>query len=272
MLFRSSIEYPKSWHIETDFAESFEEFDEITSADRMEKSISNGTARILVVYMGPSVYYYSSLSVAFEVDMSNRKTWDTYETVNGVDTTIINDIEWAKIEYSAVLDKGKIKGKQLFYSTDYELYSIMVILAEDDYDRYIDEINQIIQTVRITIEDRINTPDVVKTIVGEWDCGEIGYLIISDDGVYHFYQNSSKDPDNVIWGTYEASAGIPTHAAGYIDGINFLATVEGMMMDGDEEKGGWQIQYIFAPSETDENIFNARNMEAGIDFTMIKMK
>lgn len=118
----------------------------------------------------------------------------------------------------------------------------------------------------------INADEVKHKILGEWDCGDTGYLVINNDNTYYFYMENSKDEDNIVYGTYEATDGIATHAARDMEGITFITTIKKVIVDGVGQKISEysKIQYAFTPDGTGN--YDSRNLNTGSYFTMTKIK
>ncbi len=53
-------------------------------------------------------------------------------------------------------------------------------------------------------------------LVGEWDLGNSGYLVLSDDGTYTWYMDSSKDEKNMHHGPY--GGGVANRGHGFKEG------------------------------------------------------
>ena len=229
---------------------------------------------ILTLNYSKSDWYYTTTGFAEEMikEYEDNENWN-YNTVSlGKET--INGKEWSKLEFIATVNGEKRKGLQYFFSTDYEYYSIIYMSAESDYNSYINEVNKFIKTIELYTKP-VNSQDVKKKILGEWDCGTTGYLVINDDNTYYFYENSSQSMDNVIYGTYECSDGIPTYAAGYAEGILFIGNIKKATVDGEDKvlnTGDNKIQYGFSPNGTDGKYYNSKNINTGSTFTMRKIK
>ena len=74
-----------------------------------------------------------------------------------------------------------------------------------------------------------------EKLLGEWDWGNLGYFVFTKDNELYLYKDSSKSKDNVVIGTYSASNGIQTNAAGMKDGITVIASYEEFYLDGTKQ-------------------------------------
>jgi len=76
-----------------------------------------------------------------------------------------------------------------------------------------------------------------EKLLGEWDWGRYGYFVFTEDNELYLYKDSSKSMDNVVVGTYTASNGIQTNAAGMKDGVTVIASYEEFYLDGVKQEG-----------------------------------
>lgn len=257
VLYDLKVEYPISWMSES-------------NNESNTKSITKGNARIVFNYTKSNVYY-SSYSAANEFISEYEKIGVTFDKAAGIQDVTISGIQWKKIEFYGSIDGEDKKVIQVVHSTDYEIYSITYLSEKKDYDKYLDQANKIIESVYLPSKET-NAQTVKQQILGEWDCGKTGYLVINSDDTYYFYKDSSKSMENVFYGTYEATDGIPTNAEGYVEGITFITTVKKFTSGGKDEPSyvDGKIQYAFLPDGTDN--FQGSNLNTGASCTMTKVK
>lgn len=251
------IEYPFGWENEN-------------NTNSNTESITKGGVRVALLYTKSNVYY-SSYSAASELVQEYESGWDSFSTIEGIKAVTINGVEWQRFEFEGIYKGESRKGIQIVYSTDYEIYTIIYVAKDSNYDTYLESANTILASATIATKP-INKDSTKQQILGEWDCGNTGYLVINNDNTYYFYKDSSKSSNNVIYGTYEVSDGIATNAAGYANGVTFIGTIKQYTVDGENISTviGNKIQYAFSPS--DNGNFIGTNISIGSTFTMTKVK
>ena len=252
------VEYPANW-IKTS-----------TDSDAIILDKISGKGRIAVTYF-TSNFYYNSTSALNAFINEYEESWDQFETIGTMQDVTLNDTRWKKIEFCGIVNGENRRCMQMVHATDYDVYSLLYLSTEKNFSKYLDEANEIFDSAYLPPKE-INTDAIKQKILGEWDCGDTGYLVINDDNTYCFYKDSSKDAGNVVYGTYEASDGIATNAAGYAEGITFIATLQKVMVDGQEQEiaEDAKIAYAFAPDETGHYV--GRNLNEGSIFKMTKIK
>ena len=233
-------------------------------------SIAKGETRLALKFSKSDIYIRTSALVD-ECIRNYKDTMDDFNLHGEIQDITINHASWIKFEFSATVNGELRKGMQLFHSTDYEIYSMTYTANEKDYDQYLDEVIKITESASLPPKET-NTLSVKQQILGEWDCGKTGYFIINTDNTYYFYKDSSKSSDNVVYGTYEATDGIATYAAGYAEGITFTATIRKTTIDGINQPAAVnsQIAYVLVPDGTGN--FTGNNLNTGGTFEMIRVK
>jgi hypothetical protein len=96
-------------------------------------------------------------------------------------------------------------------------------------------------------EDEPKEVSAKDKLLGEWDWGKLGYFVFTEDNELYLYKDSSKSMDNVVVGTYTASNGIQTNAAGMKEGITIIASYEDFYLDGVKQDSmkSPKRQYVF---------------------------
>lgn len=148
---------------------------------------------------------------------------------------MVNNKNWIRWETTVVNDEGtKRRSLGMLFCTNYDSYTVLYTANDNDYNTYLDEVKKIMTSVKVGTAD-VNTPEVKEKIVGEWDWGVMGYLVINNDNTYRFSYKDSANRDTVIYGTYESRVGVPVNNAKYEDGIFFLGALDKWIADGVEQ-------------------------------------
>ena len=75
-------------------------------------------------------------------------------------------------------------------------------------------------------------------LVGEWDMGGAGYLVIEEGGTYTWYMDSSKDAANMHTGAYGCDTQSTTLGFGEGEGIYLVLFPEKLTVEGKEGTTG----------------------------------
>lgn len=185
----------------------------------------------------------------------------------------INQNTWINVEYMEESLGKKILSSQLFLADDYNYYSFTFTAEEEDYYDEIFRVKKIYNTLKLdNTKDELSSKDAKSKLVGEWDLGKKGYLVIEDkDNKFYLYKDSSKSMDNVYFGTYNCDNKIKTYAAGYADGLYLELTIDEVYMDGKKtEAKNNRVDYAFTPSNN--GTYQVKDMVTYDIFTAKKVK
>lgn len=159
----------------------------------------------------------------------------------------INNQIWEKLVYK---NNGYIIF-ELFLSNDYDNYSFAyTAMTMSTYEEEQDELENVYMTLKLdTTEQEESEKKAKENLIGEWDWGTSGYFVIEDEKIY-LYKDSTKDLANVFIGTYNAKDKIATNAAGYVDGMYILFTIDEYYVEGNKvELSANQMEFAFTPNQ-----------------------
>ena len=236
--------------------------------NNIRKVIKNGNLKIALVVTSTKTYYTTQEFVKSVASGYEEK----YDNVKVGEKTKINDQAWISVEYSYSVGKNYYHALQYFLVDDYDQYSVSYVTYEDEYLNGLEDAKKIIETVKLdTTQKELDEKEAKNAIVGEWDCGNTGYLVFNEDNTYYFYKDSTKSEDNVIIGKYTASNKVKTYAAGYAKGFYIICDVEKGIKDGEIYiKPNNRIDYVFTPDE--DGTYNCKNMVTYSTFKAKKVK
>lgn len=251
------ITYDDNWRLD--------ELNSEENENSSRKVIKNGNFKIALVLTNSDIYYTTqrfveTISNTYEAKYDNVKVHGKEE---------INGQTWISLEYSYNVGRNYYHALQYFLVDDYDRYSVSYVAYEDEYLSGIDEAKKIIFTVKLdTTQEELDEKEAKKVLVGEWECGSTGYLVLNEDNSYYFYENSTKDKNNVIVGTYKATNKVKTYAAGYTEGFYIICNVEKIIMKGETYvEPNNIIDYVFTLNE--DGTYNCKNM---ITYSIFKAK
>lgn len=225
--------------------------------------ITNSTSQIALTYVRAN-YYITSLNFAKEA--KTRYISQGYEIIHDIEAVEINDLIWQKL----VFQKNNYRYTQLFYSNGYDTYSLL--LTTDSKYHIVNEV--LFKTIYYTLEydntnNILDSYDAKEQLIGEWDWGINGYLVIDNDKLYIFKDNS-KSMNNVFYGSYTADNKIATNADGYVSGINVILTIENSYLDGEAANLTGKMQYAF--TSNDDGTYTIQNVTKGYSGIATKVK
>ena len=131
------------------------------------------------------------------------------------------------------------------------------------YAAEIKDVSEVYNTLNIdNTEDILSEEEAKDKLIGEWDWGSQGYFVIDENMIY-LYKDSSKDINNLIYGTYKADNKIMTYGAGYADGIYVLMTIKDFYIDGERLNDATGSQFEFAFIEGADGTYIIKNINTG---------
>ncbi len=181
-----------------------------------------------------------------------------YSIVSDITDITINDTVWKKLEYKDSTNTYL----QLFYSNYYTLYTFTYTSPSSSYKKGLEKVEKIYNTLEYNDEkDKISEQNGKEQLIGEWGWGRQGYFVIDNTNLY-LYSDSSKDENNVIYGTYKAFDKIPVNGAGYIDGLFLVFTID-KCYDGGKEVDNYIYKYVFEITANEDGSYNIENTTTG---------
>ncbi len=122
------------------------------------------------------------------------------ETMDNRDNHIWWEEEvWSKLVYTYEDDGIDMRAVMYVSARDYEVYAKVYTAPEDAFYKDFAEANDILEGSYFdNTQLEADMAEAKRKLVGEWDCGDQGYLVFREDDTVSFYQDDSKDEDFVI--------------------------------------------------------------------------
>lgn len=124
---------------------------------------------------------------------------------------------------------------QRFYGKNYYAYTMSYIAEEKSFEANKSEALKVMNSAVMSVPDNDEAEKKAKEfLVGEWDLGDSGYLVMDGDGTYTWYMDKSKDEKNMHKGTYGGD--VVNESLGFAEGegIYFVLFPEVLYADGEE--------------------------------------
>ncbi len=190
----------------------------------------------------------------------------TFITVNGND--------WYEWSYAYVQDGVKHVNLQRVYGKNYYAFSLSYVSDEAGYFVNLQSAKDAMDTVELQVPDNKAGEEKAKEfLVGEWDLGSNGYLVLNQDGTYTWYMSNDKDKANMHTGTYGCD--VQNTSLGFVEGEGvYLVLFPTMLMVEGQENMTGSVKYdygIMLKQET-EGVYQMLNVNSFTIYELVKQK
>ena len=167
-----------------------------------------------------------------------------YKIVEDLEKITINGNEWFKL----VVNEPNSTALQLFFVKGYDAYSFTYKAVSSDYYANLQYAQEVYNTLKYdNSSDLASQQNGKRQLIGEWDWDRSGYVVADSDRIY-VYRDSSKDPQNVYYGTYVVYDRIMTYGEGYIEGLYLMINVERSIINGQVSDEKYQLEFALIPN------------------------
>lgn len=166
-------------------------------------------------------------------------TFPGYEEIEAPTEVQIQNDSWYEWVCQYEEDGVETVALQRFYGKNYYAYTVSYVAQKTEYDAGRNEALKVMNSAAMNVPDNAEAEEKAKKfLVGEWDLGDSGYLVMEQDGTYKWYMDSSKDEQNMHKGTYGCD--VENAAVGFSegDGIYFVLFPEVLYTEGKEGMTG----------------------------------
>lgn len=171
-----------------------------------------------------------------------RQIYSTFEGFKETESpkeVEVNGDKWYELSYSFREDGVDNYVTQRFYGKNYYAYTISYTALADTFEKDKKEALQVMNSIIMTVPDNSEAEAKAKEfVVGEWDMGAAGYLVLNEDGTYIWYMQADRDEDNMHKGTYGCD--IQNEELGFSEGegIYLVLLPEALYANGTEGTTG----------------------------------
>lgn len=166
-------------------------------------------------------------------------TFPGYEEIEEPTEIQVQDDGWYEWICQYEEDGVETIALQRFYGKNYYAYTVSYVAEKKAYEAGRNEALKVMNSAVMNVPDNTEAEEKAKAfLVGEWDLGEAGYLVMEQDGTYTWYMDDSKDEQNMHRGTYGCD--VESNAVGFAEGegIYFVLFPEVLYTEGKEGKTG----------------------------------
>lgn len=199
-------------------------------------------------------------------------TFPGYEEIEApAEIQVQNDgwYEWAcKYEEDGV----ETIALQRFYGKNYYAYTVSYVVKAKAYDAGKNEALKVMNSAVMSVPGNEGAEEKAKEfLVGEWDLGDSGCLVLEQDGTYAWYMDSSKDGQNMHRGTYGCD--VENAAVGFAEGegIYFVLFPEVLYAQGKEgTTGSPKYDYLVSLEQQPDGSYQMLNGSTLVLYNMKK--
>lgn len=235
----------------------------------LEFSDTNGD--LITVNVSQESTYQNPMDMIsfYETMVSTNKD---YKVLKDPTKIKVNGTTWYEFGYSYNDGTTNRKVYQRFYGKYYNAASISFTSTAKNYDTgYADALKMMSAIKTKEVSNETNEAKAHKFLVGEWDLGNSGYLVLHDDGTYEWYKDKTKDKKNMHDGTYGCDVQNTAMSLKEGDGIYLVLFPEKLIVDGTkEESTTYKSDYIIAFGTKTTDGYQMVNMKTYALYTMKK--
>ena len=184
----------------------------------------------------------------------------------------VQDDEWYEWIYQYEENGVKTVALQRFYGKNYYAYTMSYIAEEKSFEANRNEALKVMNSAVMSVPDNEEAEKKAQEfLVGEWDLGDAGYLVMHDDGTYAWYMDSSKDEKNMHKGTYGGD--VRNDSLGFEEGkgLYFVLFPEVLYVDGEEGKtSGVKYDYGVSLEQNSDGSYDMVNANTFAMYSMLR--
>lgn len=176
-------------------------YDETASVEN-SLVFTQGSEGVLGISYAQENSYQHPLSMIEDVKLF-YSTFDGYEELEAPKEVEVNGERWYEWNYSFMDGGVENQVVRRFYAKNYHAYTVSYTALPEQFEAGAKQARQIMDTIEMSVPDNAQAEAKAKEfLVGEWDMGAAGYLVLSEDGTYNWYMKADKDEANMHTGTY----------------------------------------------------------------------
>lgn len=197
-----------------------------------------------------------------------------FEEVEEPTAVSVQGEEWYEWVYKYEENGVETVALQRFYGKNYYAYTMSYIAEKKSYEANRNEALKVMNSVAMSVPDNAEAEEKAKEfLVGEWDLGDSGYLVMNEDGTYNWYMDSSKDEKNMHKGIYCGDVTNETVGFKEGEGIYFVLFPEVLYVDGKEGKtSAAKYDYAVSMTQQDDGTYQMLNPTTFALYSMLRQE
>lgn len=218
-------------------------------------------------------YYQYGLDMAY-ISKEMNSPYEGFEELEEPTMVTVQGEEWYEWTYRYEENGVATVALQRFYGKNYYAYTMSYIAEEDNFEANKNEALKVMNSAVLNVPDNTEAEEKVKEfLVGEWDLGESGYLVMNEDGTYAWYEDGSKDENNVHKGTYKGDVSNATLGFDEGEGIYFVIFPEVLYINGEEgQTANAKYDYAVSLEQQSDGTYPMLNASTFNMYSMLRQK
>lgn len=215
----------------------------------------------------------------FPLEMINlsrqlNSVYEDFEEIEEPTVLSIRDEEWYEWVYKYVENGVETIVLQRFYGKNYYAYTMSYVAEAQAYESTRNEALKVMNSVMMSVPDNTEAEEKAQEyLVGEWDLGESGYLVIDRDYTYTWYMDSSKDDKNMHRGTYSGDVSNEALGFGEGEGVYLVLFPEMLYIDGEESRtANAKYDYAISLEQQSDGSYPMINASTFAMYSMVRQK
>ena len=218
-------------------------------------------------------YYQYGLDMAY-ISKEMNSPYEGFEELEEPRMVTVQGEEWYEWTYRYEENGVATVALQRFYGKNYYAYTMSYIAEEDNFEANKNEALKVMNSAVLNVPDNTEAEEKVKEfLVGEWDLGESGYLVMNEDGTYAWYEDGSKDENNVHKGTYKGDVSNATLGFDEGEGLYFVIFPEVLYINGEEgQTANAKYDYAVSLEQQSDGTYPMLNAFTFNKYSMLRQK
>ena len=170
-----------------------------------------------------------------QISSQLNTAYENFEEIEAPTPVTVQGEKWYEWIYQYEENGVETVALQRFYGKNYYAYTMSYIAEKQAYEADRTEALKVMNSAVMSVPGNDEGEQkAAGYLVGEWNLGEAGYLVLNEDGTYAWYMDESKDEKNVHKGTYAGD--VSNEALGFTEGegVYLVLFPEVLYTDGKE--------------------------------------
>lgn len=218
-------------------------------------------------------YYQHPLDM-ISISRQLNAVYENFEEIEEPTVVPVQDDEWYEWIYKYEENGVETVALQRFYGKNYYAYTMSYVAEASTYESNKNEALKVMNSAVLNVPDNTEAEEKAKEfLVGEWDLGASGYLVMNDDYTYAWYMDSSKDEQNVHRGTYSGDVENSTLGFAEGEGVYFVLFPEVLYVDGEEGMtANAKYDYAVSLEQQSDGAYPLINVSTFSMYSMLKQR
>lgn len=218
-------------------------------------------------------YYQHPLDM-ISISGQLNSVYGNFEEVEEPTVVSVQDEDWYEWIYKYKENGVETIVLQRFFGKNYYAYTMSYVAEAKAFESNKNEALKVMNSAMVDVPDNTEAEEKAKDfLVGEWDLGASGYLVMNDDYTYAWYMDSSKDEKNMHRGTYSGDVSNDTLGFAEGEGVYFVLFPEVLYVDGEAGKTtNAKYDYAVSLEQQSDGTYPLINVSTFAMYSMMKQK